>query len=298
MTRPNGSATKRAPPEFEAAARGPFVADPVDGRHVDTVGDRVRPLNGLPCARLGRAELGFFRRVPADRRGIKEDLGSLQGRQTGGLGIPLVPADQGPDPGKRGVERQKTEVAGGEVVLFVIERVIGDVHLAIEAAHGAVAVDDDRRVVVDPRRPALEDRADHHHAGLSRDLGERPGGRARYRLGQIEPGGVFGLAKVLSAKKFGQAGDLGAAAGRIAQQGAGPDQVVVGVGRAAHLDQAHGERTGLWVHGVGLGLRESTLPSFRESLSYRWVKTGRDWRGKRVMWTRGCDGWKTPSRLI
>ena len=147
----------------------------------------------------------------------------------------------------------KPEVAGGEIVLLVIKRVVGDVHLAIKAAKRAVAVDDDGRVVVDPRRPALEDRADHDHARLSGDLGERLGGRARDRLGQVEAGGVLGLAEIRRAEQLGQAGDLDAAVRGIAQHRARPAQVVVRVGRASHLDQAHGERARLWIHGVGLG---------------------------------------------
>ncbi len=123
---------KRASPEFQAAAGRPFVADAVDGRHVDAVGDRVRPLDGLPGAGLGRAELGFLGRMPADRRGIEEDLRALEGREPGGLGIPLVPADQSAESGKRRVERLKAEVAGREVVLLVVERVVGDVHLAVD----------------------------------------------------------------------------------------------------------------------------------------------------------------------
>ena len=165
---------KRAAPEFQAAAGGPFVADPVDGRDVHAVGDRVRPLDGLPGARLGRAELGLLGGVPADRRGVEQDLGPLKGRQPGGFGIPLVPADQGADAGERRVERLEAEVAGREVVLLVVERVVGDVHLAIEAAERAVGVEDDRRVVVDPGRAALEDRADDDHPGLSRDLAPAP----------------------------------------------------------------------------------------------------------------------------
>ena len=136
MTRPKGSARNEPPQNSRPPPDGPFVADPVDGRDVDAVGDRVRPLDRLPGARLGLAELGLLGGVPADRRGIEEDLGPSEGRQPGGLGIPLVPADERADPGVRGLERLEPEVAGREVVLLVIERVVGDVHLAI-AARGA-----------------------------------------------------------------------------------------------------------------------------------------------------------------
>ena len=45
-----GVGQKRAAPEFQTAGGGPFMADPVDGRDVDAVGDRVRPLNRFPGA--------------------------------------------------------------------------------------------------------------------------------------------------------------------------------------------------------------------------------------------------------
>ena len=84
------------------------------------------------------------------------------------------------------VERLEAQVARREVELLVVERVVGDVHLAVEAQQRAVGVEDDGRVVIEPRRPPLEERADDHDAGLLRDLRERLGGRAGDRLGQVE----------------------------------------------------------------------------------------------------------------
>ena len=81
------------------------MADPVDGRHVDAVGDGVGTLHGFPGARLGGAELCFLGGVPADRRGIEEDVGAFQSGQPGGFGIPLVPADERPDSGIRRCRR-------------------------------------------------------------------------------------------------------------------------------------------------------------------------------------------------
>ena len=50
------------------------------------------------------------------------------------FGIPLVPADEHADLAVARVEGVKAEVAGGEVVLLEIERIVGDVHLAVEPA--------------------------------------------------------------------------------------------------------------------------------------------------------------------
>ena len=47
---------------------GPFVADAVDRRDEDAVGDRVDALHRLPGVVLRRAELGLLLRVPADGR--------------------------------------------------------------------------------------------------------------------------------------------------------------------------------------------------------------------------------------
>ena len=165
-------------------------------------------LHGLPGARLGLAELGLLGGVPADRGRVEQDLGALQGGEAGGLGVPLVPADERADLCEARGEGLEPEVAGGEVVFLVIERVVGDVHLAVDAAERAVGVEDDGRVVVDARRPPLEDRADDDDAGLAGDLRERLGRRAGDGLGEVEVGGVLGLAEVLGAEQFGEADDL------------------------------------------------------------------------------------------
>ena len=92
-----GVGDERAAPELDAAVGRPLVADPVDGRDVDAVADGVGPLHGLPGVGLGLAVLGLLGGVPADRGGVEQDLGPLQRGQAGGLGIPLVPADERAD---------------------------------------------------------------------------------------------------------------------------------------------------------------------------------------------------------
>ena len=199
---------------------------------------------------LRLAELGLLGGVPADRRGVEEDLGALQGRQPGGLGIPLVPANERADPGVRGLERLEAQVAGREVILLVIERVVGNVHLAVAAAERAVGVEDDRRVVVDPGRAALEDRADHDHARLARDRASAsvvgPGiGSARSNRAASST-----WQKYWVRNSSGRQATCAPPLGRLAQHRAGPAQVVVRVVRASHLDQADGERAGCMAHQV------------------------------------------------
>ena len=80
----------------------------------------------------------FLRRVPADGGGIEEHFGALERGEARGFGVPLVPADQRADAAEAGVEGLEAEIAGGEVILLVVERVVGDVHLAVDAGERAV----------------------------------------------------------------------------------------------------------------------------------------------------------------
>src|SRR5258708_16667202 len=72
------------------------MAYAVDHTDKDAVGDGVRALDGPPGVMLGCAELGLLIRMPADGRGIKKNVRSLQRGQARAFGIPLVPADQSP----------------------------------------------------------------------------------------------------------------------------------------------------------------------------------------------------------
>ena len=74
--------------------------------------------------------------------------------QPGGFGIPLVPADAGADPAEPGVEAAKAQIARREIKLLVVQRIVGNVHLAIHARGAAVGVEDHGRVVIQARRRA------------------------------------------------------------------------------------------------------------------------------------------------
>src|SRR5208282_4440594 len=170
--------------------------------------DGVRALNGAPGVVLGHSELGLLRRMPADRRWIKQNRRALQCGQARTLRIPLVPADERAKLPGAGVERAEAEVAGSEVKLFVIKRVVGDVHLAVQAAQRAVVVEDGCGVVVNAGGALLEERCHQHDSVLTSGGRKFFGTRAGDRFGQIEEGMIFALAEILSLKKFGQADDL------------------------------------------------------------------------------------------
>src|SRR6202041_104535 len=163
-----------------------FVAYSVDGADEDSVGDGVGALGGLPGFVLGGAELFLFGGVPADGGGEEEDFGAAEGGEAGAFGVPLVPADEGADGAGGGAGGFEAEVAGGEVELLVVERVVGDVHLAVEVGDAAVFFDGDGGVVVEAGGAALEQGRDEDDAGFAADLGGLVGGGAGGGLGGTE----------------------------------------------------------------------------------------------------------------
>ena len=76
---PERIADERVAEELDAVgARLVLVADAIGRRDVDAVGDRVRALGRAPRFDLRLAVLRFLRRMPADRRRIKNYLGAEQ----------------------------------------------------------------------------------------------------------------------------------------------------------------------------------------------------------------------------
>src|ERR1700722_10761463 len=142
-----GVSDKRAAPELEPDARGAvatyisiFMADTVDGGDIDAIGDCMGPLNGLPRVILRRSKGLLLRRMPADRGGIKEQIRSAQGGDASRFRIPLIPTDQRAHLSHGGVEGFETQVAGREIEFFVVERVVGDVHLAVDSAQRSITL--------------------------------------------------------------------------------------------------------------------------------------------------------------
>lgn len=75
-------------------------------------------------------------------------------------------------PAKAGVDGAKTQIAGGEIVLLEIQRVVGDVHLAIHAGQLALGIQGDGGVVIKPGGTAFKERGDEDDAELARQLSE------------------------------------------------------------------------------------------------------------------------------
>src|ERR1035441_1543034 len=183
-------------------------ADAVDCGNIHSVCDGVGALDGSPCVELRGAELIFLRRVPADGRGIEQNFGTLKSGEPRALGIPLVPADERAYAAGGGVDGLKAEIAGGKVILFVIKRVVRDVHFAVDAGDLAIGVERDGSVVVKSWRAALEERSDDGDFGIAGNFSQFGGGGSGDGLGKIEEAQIFALAKILRAEEFGQADDL------------------------------------------------------------------------------------------
>ena len=112
-------------------------------------------------------------------------------------------------------------------------------HLAVESAQRAVAVEDRRGVVVDAGRPLFEQRRDQDHPVVSRCCRQSFGRRTRNRFGQIEQRMILALAEILRLKKFRQADDLRAAPGSVGYAAEGLLKILFRLWAARHLHQRH-----------------------------------------------------------
>src|SRR5687767_12408566 len=123
---PEGIAHERVPEELDAVgSRLVLVADAVRRGDVDPVRDGMRPLRGSPRLDLRRPPLGLLGRMPADRRGIEEDLRAHQARDPCGLRVPLVPADQHTDGREAGLEHAEAARLADALAMVVASRIAG-----------------------------------------------------------------------------------------------------------------------------------------------------------------------------
>ena len=96
--------------------------------------------------------------------------------------------------------RGEVEVARREIKLFVIVRVVGDVHFAVAAREASVGVQHHRRVVVETLRAPLEERSDDDDLARGGYRAQRLGARPGNRLGEVEIAGLLGLAEIARAE--------------------------------------------------------------------------------------------------
>ena len=231
-----GVGDEAAAPELHAA----LAAGAVDGDDGHAVGDGMAALYGLPGVVLLAVVVLVLADVPADGRGVEEYLGTHEGGDAAGFGVPLVPADEDADGGELGLEDLVAEVAGGKVEFLVVAGVVGNVHFAVFAEVGAVGVDDGRGVVVEAFGAFLEERADDDDAELFGQGHEvLAGGPFGDGFGEGEVLVALFVAEVERGEKFLQADDLGAAAGQFAHLFGVAFDVLLFVFHAAHLRDSH-----------------------------------------------------------
>ena len=226
--------------------QGSLAARAVHRHHEHAVGDRVAPQHRVPGFILLPVQR-FLAVEPADRRGIKEHLRAGHGRQPRGLRIPLVPADERPYLQPAGWHRHEAGVARREIKLLVVVRVVGDVHLAVEARSRTVTIEDHGRVVEEAVRSPLEHAPHEHDIVLACRRGEPLGERTGHGFSLGELSMVFGLAGILPCEEFLQTDHLRAAAGRRGDAFEGLRDVVIAVRRAGRLHQPdpHNASTGV-----------------------------------------------------
>src|SRR5690606_14297310 len=105
-----------------------------------------------------------------------------------------------------------------EVVLLVIERIVGNVHLPVYAEQRPIRIHYHGGVVVEAGRPLLENRNDEDDLELAGELPEPLGGGAGDRLREVESLGLGYLAEVGCVEELLQADDLSAAPSRLANR--------------------------------------------------------------------------------
>ena len=224
-------------PEFNAfSAGGRFVSNAVRHCDVASISDGMTPLNRFPGGMLRFSKFLFLARMPADCRRIKNNLCAAQSGQSCSFRIPLVPANTDADPAPRSVPRSKSKIARREVKLFVIQRIIGNMHFAIFTEQLSVRVDDCGRVVIKPGAAPLKKRCDDYCAGLPGDVSQRRSGFSRHFLGQSEVLMILCLTKVLRTKKLRQANNLRALSCRFTNESCRAREILFRVDTAAHLD--------------------------------------------------------------
>ena len=168
ITCPKGSATKEEPQNSMPLSGGPSKPTRLTAATKMPLAmacERWMVRQASSCAAPNSL---FSRGMPADGRGIEQNVRAAQAGEARAFRIPLVPADQHADAAVARVEIGKAQIAGREIKLFVVERIVGDVHLAIDAQQRAVGVEDRGGVVVQAGGAALEERSDDHDAELAR----------------------------------------------------------------------------------------------------------------------------------
>lgn len=206
------SGNERGTPELDAVCLSGgvgLVSDAVGGDNGQSVGYGMSALNGRPCFPLPFLFVFRVAALIADGSGVDEHFCTVQRHQAGSFRIPLVPTNEDAQPSDAGVDWAKSEVAGCEIEFLVVGRVVGNVHLPVFAGDASVALEDDRRVVVESGSAPFEERGDEHDVVFLSQFAEELGGWTGYRLCLVEVVDVFHLAEIQPVVQFLQHNQFG-----------------------------------------------------------------------------------------
>ena len=194
---------------------------------------------------LAAAVFFFFLGMPTDRGRVEKDLRPLKSRESGGLGIPLIPANTDANPAESRVPCSKAEVPRSEVKFLVKKRIVWDVHLPVFPEECPVGINDGGGIVVKAGRAPFEERGDDHHTKFPSEFLENRGRGARDRLGEVEVFVVFDLAEVDRLEKLLKADDVRALGSSLAHAPTGSGDVGFDIERAGVLDESDFD-SGIW----------------------------------------------------
>lgn len=245
-----GVSHETASPELDLT----FRADSIGSSDKESIGDGVAAHHGLPGGILTGAVDVTFTWNPANRGGVEQQFSSLHGCQASSFGVPLIPADADADACIASREREKAEITGGEVEFFEVERVIGNVHFAVEASDAAIGIEDNSGVVIETVCAAFEQWYNNDNPVFFGNFLQGCRGRARDGFSQCESVVFFSLAGVLGVEDFLQADNLCTSSGGFPNSVDGALQVDVRLWHAGHLTEGG---TNLWLAGHGIASRKS-----------------------------------------
>ena len=146
--------------------------------------------------------------MPADGRRIEKDLSSLHGGEPGGFRIPLVPADERSYFSVASLKCFEAEIARRKIKLFVVKRVVRDMHFAVLACDSSVGIDDYRGIVINPSGSLFKKRRDNDDFVVFGELSQSFCTRAGNGFGKFKVLMIFALAKVPRTEQFLEADDL------------------------------------------------------------------------------------------
>jgi hypothetical protein len=111
------------------------------------------------------------------------------------------------------LKTRETQIAWSKIELFVVKRVIRDMHFAILACDGSVGVDDYGRIVIDPSGSLFKKGRHNDDFVVPGELSQSLCTRAGNGFGKFKVPVIFVLAKVPRTEQFLEADNLSALLG-------------------------------------------------------------------------------------